>query len=98
MSFDSILDRDILGSARARIDANSNLTFTQPPAQNTYRTLYTGPTALPYTSTTTSSYQYFGGAPPATDNFESKKAFSDVKEFLENRLDLFCFSYRNNFV
>lgn len=84
MSFESILERDILGSARARIDANSNSSLTHPPAQNTYRTLYTGPTTLPYTSATTSSYQYFGyGTPPVDNCAEYKKALNEVKKFVK---------------
>ena len=75
-----MLERELLGSAKSIIDANSNLTLTQPPSQNTYRSSYGTTNPLPYTSLTT-SYQNFGCGNNSTENYESRKALNDVMTF-----------------
>lgn len=84
MSFGSMLDRDILGSARATIDANSNTNLTSSVQQNTYRTLYTGATPSPYTPytpyTPLTCPCLTTGAPSNNDS-DLRKLLNDVKKF-----------------
>jgi len=73
-----MLDREILGSARNIIDANSNTTFSQQTQHNTYRGSYGTSSPLPYTTTTTANYHHLGYGNTSTENYESKKALADV--------------------
>ena len=72
-----LLDREILGSARNIIDANSNTTFSQQTQHNTYRGSYGTSSPLPYTTTTT-SHHHHGYGNGSNENFESKKNVADV--------------------
>lgn len=92
-SASSLLERELLGSARTIIDAHSNTPFSQ---QNTYRTPYGTTYPVPYTASTipytassipyptatipyTTNYRQCGCGNDSTDNYESKKALNDVK-------------------
>jgi hypothetical protein len=73
----NLLERELLGSARTIIDANSNRPLTQSIQPSTYRTSYGITSQLPCTSTTSSYYNLgYGNCSP--ENHESKKALNDV--------------------
>ncbi len=95
MSSLNLLERELLGSARSLIDANSNLILTQSVQPSTYRTNFptTYPTtsAYPYTTTPTSYYNLGCPAPPPPDNHESKKALNDVNDLPDSFYICFCF-------
>lgn len=85
MSFASALERE-LNTARQVIDVNSNLTLTQPPPQNTYRTSYSTNNLSAYATTSSYPNLAFGYTPTPRENYESKKALNDVKIFVKNPL------------
>lgn len=85
MLFSDLLESD-LNSARQQIDANSNLTLTQP-AQSTFRTPYSTNNLSAYT--TANSYSNLGRETPAKDTYESKKALIDVKNVVRKRKKTF---------
>lgn len=72
-----MLERE-LNSARALIDANSNLSLTQPTMQNTYRTSYGISSPLPYTTATPPNYYNIGYAPNPNEIQDLKKQINDV--------------------
>ena len=78
-SASSLLERELLGSARSIIDANSNVPFTQ--SHNTYRTPYGITNPISYTTPITSCH-YLGYGNTSTDNYESKKTINDVNILL----------------
>ena len=70
-----MLERELLGSSRAIIDAHSNNTLVQP----TYRTPYGSTNGLSYPTTTT-GYPTLGFSAPPMDSYEPKKALTDVRK------------------
>ncbi|CAF4033319.1 unnamed protein product [Adineta steineri] len=85
-----MFDRE-LGSARAIINAYSNVPLTQQPQYNTYLGSYGMSSQLPYTTTFT-NFNYLGYGTGSTESIESKKVLVDLqgqvrllKKELENR-------------
>lgn len=70
-----MLERELLGSARAIIDANSNSSLVPPTQYSTYRSPYGTANGFGFTT-----------APTSADPFEPKKALADVKRFSQSFL------------
>ena len=68
-----MLERELLGSARLTIDANSNSSLMPTSQYPTYRLPYATPAPSPYVN---SSVIYHH---PAPDNYEPRKALTDVR-------------------
>lgn len=88
-----MLERELLGSARAIIDANSNVPLTQQSQYSTFRGPYT---------TTSTNFSPLGYGTTPCDNSESRKALADVsRNRTLYRIYLFeCLhhSYKTNYV
>ncbi|CAF1245039.1 unnamed protein product, partial [Adineta ricciae] len=68
-----MLERELLGSARAIIDASSNAPLTQQSQYSTFRGPYT---------TTSTSFSPLGYGTTPCDNSESRKALADLQDQL----------------